>query len=202
MTADFTPTDTRARIDDEERRLIAAAVAEGRVQKIPTGKSAFAEEYVWSGCEDGPGIGRLDLKEPMTRQEALAKFKARNMRPRQFKADPALQARRAKVLELTNEGLSGPAIAKRLGVDPKTVKNDRKHLQKKGKLEKLSSGANGKTKADIEARREKVLSLILAGKSNPQVAAELNISLGKVIGDRLVLRESGKLKKVVNGGQV
>ncbi len=189
--AEFHLTGTRATIDDEERRLIDEALAEGKAQKIPTGKSAFAEEYVWRGSEDSY-IGRLEPKNPLTRQEALARYKAQNGRPQ--KENPRITHRRAEVLRLTNEGYSAPEISQALGCSAAQVKKDRESLQSKGKLQKLSSGANGRTVTEIQDRRKAVLKLIKAGKTNRQVAEQLGETIGSVRSDRVELIKAGKLK--------
>ena len=53
---DMTQLDRRrsvSRITEEERALIDAAVAAGRVQHIPTGASAFRQDYVWKPSRSG-----------------------------------------------------------------------------------------------------------------------------------------------------
>ena len=37
-----------SRITEEERRLIDDAVAAGKVTQVPTGASAFSQDYIWS----------------------------------------------------------------------------------------------------------------------------------------------------------
>ena len=45
-----------ARITPEERRLIDEAIAQGRVTRVPTGASAFRQDYVWARNRDGKGM--------------------------------------------------------------------------------------------------------------------------------------------------
>ena len=198
----FYPTEKRAKIDDEERRLIDEAIAAGRVQTIPQGKSALAEEYVWQGDRSHYGVGNLVPKNPLTRAEALAKFKAHHNPPRQ--KNPAVAHRQAEVLRLTEEGYTESEITaalKKVGINcsSTTVKNDRAQLKKKGKLGNLSSGANGVRAKALEDRRQRVLGLIQSGMSNPEVAAELGITHPAVISDRKNLIQRGLLKKAVGG---
>lgn len=193
--AEFNLTHTRAEIDAEERRLIDEAVAAGRVEKVPTGRMATHTEFVWQGDADHHGIGKLVPKEPMTRAEALAKFKSQNVGRRFTQADPRIVHRRAEVLRLTREGYAAPVIAECLGVNAPTVKRDREHWRKKGELPKLSSGSNGKSVEAIGERRERVLALLIEGKTSQEIADELGETKPSIMSDRLALRVAGRIGK-------
>ena len=52
----------KTRITDEERCLIDEAVAAGRVTRVPTGASAFSQNYVWG--RDRGGSMKLQLVDP------------------------------------------------------------------------------------------------------------------------------------------
>lgn len=178
----------RVPVTDEERRLIDEAVAAGKVQKIPTGKSALDDEYIWGKTTRG-SFG-LVLKNPLTRAEALAKFKTRL--GSSVRTDPRVVERRAEVLRLTREGFSARVIADFLGCSSSAVKKDREYWQNSDQLPKLSS-SGGLSKADIQQRREKVLELIKAGMSHSQIADHLGVGKGAVSNDRVVLKAEGKL---------
>jgi DNA-binding CsgD family transcriptional regulator len=178
----------RIPVTDEERRLIDEAVAAGKVQKIPTGKSALDEEYIWGKTTRG-SFG-LVLKNPLTRAEALAKFKKRV--GSSVKTDPRVVDRRAEVLRLTREGFTAQVIADFLGCSKAAVKNDRNHWQSRGELPKLSS-SGGQSQEDVQQRRAEVLTLIKSGLTNRQIAERLGVGKGAVAGDRVVLKAEGKL---------
>ncbi|WP_171232186.1 helix-turn-helix domain-containing protein [Ruegeria sp. HKCCA4812] len=178
----------RVPLTDEERRLIDEEVAAGRVQKIPTGKSALDEEYIWG--KTARGYEGLVRKNPLTRAEALAKFKKRL--GSSVRIDARVAERRAEVLRLTREGFTAQVIADFLGCSSAAVKKDRKYWQDNNELPKLSS-SGGLSQDDIQQRRAKVLEMIKAGMSHSQIAAHLGVGKGAVANDRAVLRAEGKL---------
>jgi predicted transcriptional regulator len=178
----------RIPVTDEERRLIDEAVAAGNVQKIPTGKSALDDEYIWG--KTTRGTFGLVLKNPLTRAEALAKFKKRA--GSSVKTADRVVERRAEVLRLTREGFTAKVIAEFLGCSSAAVKKDRKYWQDNNELPKLSS-SGGLSQDDIQQRREKVLKLIKAGMSHSQIADHLGVGKGAVSNDRVVLKAEGKL---------
>lgn len=186
--ADF---NKRATIDDEERRLIDAAVAAGKVQKIPQGKSALDVEYVWEGDEKHHGVGKLVMTTPLSPEEVRARWNGRYSAMR--KPVPAIVARRAEVLRLTNEGFKAAAIAEFLQCSEAKVNNDRKFWQGKGKLPLLSGGAPGLSVNAIKARRKKVLKLYLAKVPYRKIAEKLGSTKGAIVNDVLVLKAQGKI---------
>lgn len=189
--AEFNLTNTRATISAEERQMIDKAVAAGKVQKIPQGKSALHIEYVWEGDKTHHGVGKLVMKDPLTPEETRARWNGRYSAPR--KPVPAITARRAEVLRLTNEGFSAAQIAEALQCSKSKVSNDRKHWQDKGKLPLLSGGAPGLSKKDIEARRKKVVKLIKAKVPYRKIAEQLGAGKGAIVNDVLVLKSEGRL---------
>ncbi|MGB1214800.1 MAG: helix-turn-helix domain-containing protein [Pikeienuella sp.] len=144
--AEFNLTHQRSEITDEERRLIDEAVSAGMVRKIPTGASAFEEEYVWKGRVNDPSyVGTLVSKNPLTlkernrrRREAairLEKHRAKFRKTDRQIADAArISARREQVLELILAGRNQAEIAREVGFCARTIRQDRAWLRATGKL--------------------------------------------------------------------
>lgn len=195
--AEFSLTHKRSEIDANERQLIDEAIAAGNVQKIPQGKSAFAEDYVWEGDENSEhGFGKLVPVNPLTLQERRKKFNRNFTAPR--KRCPEIEFRRKEVLRLVNEGYTGPEMAKYLGLSCKTVQGYRAELVKRGLLEKCIPGG-GISQTQLDERREKVCSLVLAGQTNAQIAKALGCGKSAIAHDRLSLRNEGRLPTAVGG---
>ena len=119
----------RDTISAAERKMIDDAIAAGRVQRIPTGKSAFSEELQY--CADRK---RVVLKDDATRRAISSKTSAakpiaaydggiENPRSR------AVFERRAKVRALMAT-LTQTAIAERLGVSRPTIIRDMDAIRK------------------------------------------------------------------------
>ncbi len=195
--AEFSLTHKRSEVDANERQLIDEAIAAGKVQKIPQGKSAFTEDYVWEGDKNNPhGFGKLVPVNPMTLQERRKKFN-KNFTTQRKKC-PEIEFRRKEVLRLVNEGYTGPEIAKYLGLNRKTVQGYRADLVKRGLLEKCVPGGT-MSQSQLDRRREKVRELVLAGHTNAQIAEALSCGKSAVAADRLSLRQAGKLPTAVGG---
>lgn len=170
-----------ATITPEERAMIDAKVAAGKVTRCPTGKSAFADEYVW---EEGKGL--------VTRNPEMAKanfrrftFGTRKGRPRP--TPPAVVSRRDQLAELVAQGKSGPECAKILGVPEATMYADAKRhgIRFESRLE-----------AARQARRARVLPLIKEGMSGMKIAAALGMDVKTVRSDaRAMGVQIGKARK-------
>jgi hypothetical protein len=88
----------------EEHRLIANAVAKGRVTRVPIGKSALAPEYRWNGTS-------LEVVNPSPGRTGFHFGKSRRASPAPC---PVREARNARVLELVREGLTKAEIVQRI----------------------------------------------------------------------------------------
>jgi len=121
-----------AKITDEERRLIDAAVAEGRVQKIKRGESAFG--YIWDE-EKSSLVPRSDNKASY-QYGRVAYFETAEIRSRRAKVRTLIEARftTGEIIEkLRAEGYHVTDIIlrndmKRLGLKPVPVAERQKRL--------------------------------------------------------------------------
>lgn len=188
--AEFSLTNKRAAVTDEERRLIDAAVAAGKVQKVPTGKTTLEPEYIWG--RDSKGKEGLVLKNPISRAQALENYKSRLCISRNRTPDPRIAKRRAEVLRLSLEGYSAPQIAEHLCCHKVTIRNDRRYLQKKGDLPKLSSSPLGIFAKDIDNRREQVAKLYAQGVSLRAMGEMFGVSKTAIQADVKILKSEGK----------
>lgn len=104
-------------IRPEERALIDAAIAAGRVQVIPTGQTSFVLP-VWNGQQ-------LVSAEPEKQRAEMIRgmFAQRRQQPSAEQID-----RRRAVALLHADGLSVAEMADRLGNDPATLRNDLRAL--------------------------------------------------------------------------
>ena len=114
-----------AEITKQERALIDAAIAEGRVRKIETGASAYPP-LKW--CEKRNGIyAYMQGKAPRLKVGYLSDS-------RMDKLEKEITARRAIVLEMSLAGESLDAMAKRTGYSKTAIKRDRAVLRQRGLL--------------------------------------------------------------------
>ena len=196
--AEFHLTHKRAQITDEERRLIDEAIARGKVQTIPTGQSGIeAEEYIWQGDPNNEhSFGALVLKNPMTREEAVAKYKNKifkaNRGPKK-RQNQEVAKRRHRVRELALHGMPKKEIAEVLGKPVRTIKNDFGYLQENDLLPKFTGSASGLSVDQIEERRAKVKALLAENVTQREIAARLGFGFGAIQNDIRVMRERGEL---------
>lgn len=202
--AEFSLTQKRAEITDEERRLIDEYIAAGKVKKIPTGKMAFAAEFVWKGDPNNKhGIGALEPVNKMTNAERLAHIKRQRFNPRNAGPKPETIQRRAEILRLYQNGCNTAQIARHLGISAKAVRNHRTALRKEGKIEKAATNGST-TQAELDERRENVRKMIRAGCQRSEICDKLGLSVAEYDGDRKYLSDKGLVPKrqVINGNVV
>lgn len=94
-----------------------------------------------------------------------------------------VEARREEVLRHALAGLGAPSVAAAMGLNLKTVARDMTALRKAGRLD---AGSPASRKA--RETRERVRALTEAGRSVPEVAAELGLSKTTVTKHRLALK--------------
>lgn len=180
--AEFNLTKKRDEISADERRMIDAAIAKGKTQTIPQGKSGLDEDLIWKGDPDNPySFGQLVPKVPVTRAEALAKMKRASWSRRNI--NPALANRRNRVEELSNQNMTAKEIAAAIGCTETNVKNDRKWLRTKGRDLKPVKAFKG-TNPEIQARRDWILKLINEGKTQGEICKITGLPRSKVQNDR------------------
>ena len=98
-------------------------------------------------------------------------------------------------MELAKEGKSNQEIAKELGINKEAVARDICILRKKGKISKERRNNRIKKDPEVTKRREKVKQLVSEGKSNQEIAEELEVSKEVVAGDIYILKKEGKISK-------
>lgn len=185
--AEFNLTHKRSEIDAQERRLIDEAIAAGKVEKIPTGKSAFAEDYVWEGDRNSShGVGKLVSVVPRTFKERKARYN--KAWGRRNSLNPETIRVREEVLRLTKQGLSYSQVGEALNISKRSVNSHCQALRKAGRLELRSS--NGMTVAEVQARREDVLKHLNEGLSYREVGKLLGVSKNIVQSDKEFLAQS------------
>lgn len=102
-------------LSSQERRLIDEAILKGRVQKVPLGKSGLNDDIIYDGIS-----GRLRYKD----KEFAKQRKSTTTKKRNRKVAPDIAARRMRVLDFLQMGMSGPEIAKKLNIKLSMVYND------------------------------------------------------------------------------
>ena len=114
-----------AEITREERALIDAAIAEGRVRKIETGASAYPP-LKW--CEKRNGIYAYMIgKSP--------KLKPGYTTPAHVKEAMAIaEKRREVVAQMANDGMRPMEVSRKLGIPISTIETDFKKLRKLGRV--------------------------------------------------------------------
>ena len=112
-----------------------------------------------------------------------------------IKKDSEVTKRREQVMELAKEGKSNQEIAKELGINKEAVARDICILRKKGKISKERRNNRIKKDPEVTKRREKVKQLVSEGKSNQEIAEELEVSKEVVAGDIYILKKEGKISK-------
>jgi hypothetical protein len=88
----------------EEHRLIAAALAQGRVTRVPIGQSALIPEYRWNGTSlevVNPAPGRTGFHFGTSRRGVAAPC-------------PRREARNDRILDLVRQGLTKAEIVQRM----------------------------------------------------------------------------------------
>lgn len=113
----------RDTISEDERALIDAAIAAGKVQKIPTGQSAFEINYRWDGRQLA-SIESEGWRAATSRKKAKIRAKQEINQAAKAKRE-AIAKRREVVREMSAAGKSINQIAAHLGVERSVVKNDR-----------------------------------------------------------------------------
>ena len=119
------------RITSVERGMIDAAIAAGKVSRIPTGHTSVSTEYVWN-----PKIKRVVVAnatpEQVVKKNSWAYRGGRT--PSQ-----AVMERKKKVLALVEEGLNTPQIAKKLGTTVVIIRGDIAAMRNAGLKVELAS---------------------------------------------------------------
>jgi len=166
-------------ITPEERAAIDAAVAQGRVRRIPRGKSAWEIRV-------NPDTGRLVYVNTETeRAEGRARF---GFGRRFGSVSATVERRRGRVRALHAEGLTNIEIGARLNVDPRTVSLDLKMLDLPANL---TGDRRHTTPEQIAARREKVARMLRDGLRQIVIARKLGVSESAISGDVAALRAQG-----------
>lgn len=129
----------------DERAMIDAAVAAGKVRRVPPGASGYAVQYVYQtpGVEREGHIGKLICVDPdgwKQQRQREWRIKQRGDKARLAKGRAAaIAAKRAKVESRREhvarliETHSQVEIAKQLGVSPETIGLDVKALKAEGR---------------------------------------------------------------------
>jgi hypothetical protein len=129
----------------DERALIDAAIAAGKVRQVPRGASSYVVQYVYKPMTryDGAHIGKLVCVDPDGWKEQRKRewrIKQRGDKARMAKGRAtALAAKRAKVearrehVARLIETYSQVEIAKQLGVSAETIRFDVKALKAEGR---------------------------------------------------------------------
>lgn len=153
-----------ATITAEERAMIDAKVAAGKVTRYPTGKSAFADEYVW---EDGKGLvtRNPEMAKANFRRFTFGTRKSRAPSPEQIK-------RRETVASLMDADMTGVEIATMIGVNVQTVYEDAKVM---GRKFPRPTPPRPKSPPHVAARREKVAALVAEGMNSAMISDRLGI---------------------------
>ncbi|WP_334061709.1 hypothetical protein [Limimaricola cinnabarinus] len=187
----------------EERAIIDAAIAAGKVTKVPTGVSGEHQGFVYDQAE-----GKLVLRRPDLDSNEARRKRAHEKRLAGRTAEA--EARRRRVpLHMAN-GLDADAIAAREGVAVSTVLEDARALKMtfdrpapEPEVRAIAAPASrvalpapgqasapgrpkppiSKPKPEVTARRARVAALAKAGRSGAEIAAELGVTPGTIYSD-------------------
>lgn len=178
-----------ATISAAERALIDAAIAEGKVTKVPLGANT-QPQYTWCKGKDGieglHQVGGSDLSwRSVNAKRARAKLAAKGNDQSKRSDVIAAKMRRAELRPMIESGMSAPAIARATGHNVELIRSDAKKM----KLTLTSA---------IPTTREEVLIAALAnpGFGAPRLARVMGLPQTTVEVHMKRLRKEGRLPPV------
>ena len=118
-----------ATISPADRALIDAAIADGKVTKVPLGANT-QPQYVWCKGKDGKeGLHQLGGSDVSWRSVNAKKARTKAHRDMQRRPDVvAAKIRRAELRPLIEQGLSAPQIANMMGLNVELIRADAKRM--------------------------------------------------------------------------
>jgi DNA-binding NarL/FixJ family response regulator len=156
-----------ATITAEERALIDAKVAAGKVTRCATGASAAEIEYIW--------CSKINRLVPKDKERATALYRGsmqRHFNRKKAGPTPEQIQRRETVIGLMDQGMTREQIATTLGVSTHTVSADAKAMGRTfPRPARLPSVC-----ARVDARRAKVSKLVGKGMTAPEIAAQCGVN--------------------------
>lgn len=158
-----------ATITAEERAMIDAKVAAGKVTRCATGASAAEIEYVW--------CSKINRLVPRDKDKAMAIYRGsmqRHFTPKKREVPPHIAARRREVERLMIEGNSGAEIARILGIPETTLRGD---------IRAIDMSCTDQMEIARQKRRDNVARLFRQGMSRTAIAAELKLDRKTVNND-------------------
>lgn len=174
-------------ITSAERALIDAAIAQGKTQTIPQGKSSY-DGVIWDVAKNR----LVSLNPERTGWKAARKNSFRGHKSRQ--TDPVIQQRRDSILAMAQAGQFTRDIADALNISESTVESDIKAMRKKG-IEIIRPKSIGvPPDPQVAERRAKVIELHQGGMKAADIAKTLGVPLGTVYNDASALDYSLKRK--------
>lgn len=180
-----------ATITAEERAMIDAKVAAGKVTRCATGAMATAMEYRWV---QGKGLIATDREKAKAafRHSVGSNFRNPNrLTPEQIK-------RRQDVAGLMDAGKMGIEIATMLGINVQTVYSDAKAMGRK--FPRVMNAPQPSSK--VAARRAKIAAAVKEGMNSAMIAEKLGIPQRTIWNDvramKLKLPRSYHLRKPNN----
>ena len=162
-------------LSDYDRRLIDAAIASGRITRVPTGASGIPFDF-WDGK-------KLRSPDPLALRKSMNALYRKSTAP-----SPDTVTRRGKIRELHDTGLPVKEIAGSLDITTESV---RKHLKALGvkphpaKRAKAIPPPQPAVRAS-QAKRDEAVKLYQAGKTAAEIAGIVGVHANRV---RTYLRE-------------
>lgn len=158
----------------EERGLIDAAIASGRVMKVPTGVSGLDEEILWDKATKtlkyvDPAVAR----DRLVRQVGMCARSTKVKRRRTRAVSPDVEQRRRKVSHLIDAGMTGSQIAERLKVPVRTVWADARRIGK-------SLSRQTRQALELQARRSDVRQAYSPDMTAQDIAQKVNLPVKQV----------------------
>lgn len=164
-------------VSANDRALIDAAIAAGRVRRIPRGQSSFPLP-VWNGSDLVYADGQNAMRRTINAQAKGSRLGY---------VDPAVTARRRRVLEMHGRGLTVAEIVQAEKVSEYVIRMDHTRL---GILPNNSVTAEDPRRA-ADARRVTVAKMRAANMSASRIAEALKVNITTIKRDFRALKRGG-----------